>query len=67
MCTNNDNLTNWFDCKTGVKQENNLSSTLYSIFIIDLVQETKTNKLHVGIELVNRKLSMISYENDIAL
>lgn len=63
MCTNNVNPTNRFDYKTGVKQNDDLSPTLYSIFINDMVQET--NNLHVGIELVNRKLSITLYENKI--
>lgn len=63
MCTNNGNLTKRFDCKTGVKQNDDIFPTLYSIFINDMVQET--NNLHVGIELVNRKLSITLYENKI--
>lgn len=54
--------TNRFDYKTGVKQNDDLSPTLYSIFVNDMVQET--NNLHVGIELVNRNLL---YAYDIAL
>lgn len=61
----NGHLTNWFDCKTGVKQGDNLSPTLFSIFINDLVHEI--NNLDVGIELVNRKISMLLYADDIAL
>lgn len=49
-------LTNWFDCKTGVKQGDNLSPTLFFIFIYDLVQEINIRNL--GIELGNRKLSI---------
>ena len=29
----NGELTDWFSCKTGVKQRDNLSPTLFSIFI----------------------------------
>lgn len=58
-------LTNWFDCNTGVKQGDNLSPTLFSIFINDLVQEI--NNLDVGIDLVNHKLSMLLYADGIAL
>lgn len=45
----NCNLTNWFECKTGVKQGHNLSPTLFSIFVNDLVHEI--NNLDVGKEL----------------
>lgn len=58
-------LTNRIDCKTGVKQGDNLSPTLFSIFINDLAQEIYN--LDVGIDLVNRKLSMLLYADDIAL
>lgn len=61
----NGKLTNWFDCKTGVKQGDNLSPTLFSIFINDLIQEI--NNMNLGIELGNRKLSILLYADDIAL
>lgn len=61
----NGHLTNQFDIKTGVKQADNLSPTLFSILINDFVHEI--NNLDVGIELVNRKLSMLLYADDIAL
>ena len=61
----NNKLTNWFRCKTGVKQGDNLSPTLFSIFINDLVQDI--NNLNLGIELVDRKLSILLYADDIAL
>lgn len=61
----NGKLTNWFDCKTGVKQRDNLPPTLFSIFINDLVKEI--NDTTLGIELGNRKLSILLYADDIAL
>ena len=48
-----------------VKQGDNLSRTLFSIFINDLVQDI--NNLNLGVELLNRKLSMLLYADDIAL
>lgn len=58
-------LTNWFDCKTAVRQGDNLSPNLFSIFINDLVH--KINNLDVGIDLLNRNLSMLLYADDITL
>ncbi len=57
--------TNWFDCKTGVKQGDNLSPTLFSIFINDLVQEV--NDLGLGFEIGDTKLSVLLYADDIVL
>ena len=54
-----------FSCKTGDTQGDNLSPTLFSIFINDLVQDI--NNLNLGVELINQKLSMLLYAGDIAL
>ena len=43
----NGKLSNWFSCKTGVKQGDNLSPTLFSIFINDLVKDI--NNLNLGV------------------
>ncbi|VDI60354.1 Hypothetical predicted protein [Mytilus galloprovincialis] len=61
----NGKLTSWFCCKTGVKQGDNLSPTLFSIFINDLVQEI--NDLNLGVDLLETKLSLLLYADDIAL
>ncbi|XP_048743557.2 uncharacterized protein LOC125656974 [Ostrea edulis] len=61
----NGKLTNWFSCKTGVKQGDNLSPTLFSIFANDLVHEI--NSLDVGVNIADEKLSVLLYEDDIAL
>jgi hypothetical protein len=58
-------LTNWFNCKTGVKQEDNLSPALFSIFLNDLVQDIYD--LNLGVKLVDRKLFISLYADDIAL
>ena len=61
----NGKLTNWFSCKTGVKQGDNLFPTLFSIFAIDLVHEI--NSLDLGANIADEKLSILLYADDIAL
>lgn len=61
----NGQLTNWFSCNTGVKQGDNLSPTLFSIFINDLVQDI--NELGLGVDLGGKKLSLLLYADDIAM
>ena len=61
----NNKLTNWFDCRTGVKQRDNVSPTLFSIFINDLVKEI--NDLNCGFKTGERKLSTLLYADDIVL
>jgi len=59
----NDKLTEWFDCQRGLKQGNNLSPTIFSIFINDLVPEV--NDLDLGIQVGDVKVSMLLYADDI--
>ena len=59
----NGKLTNWFDCKSAVRQGCNLSPTLFSVFINDLVAEI--NSLNAGVKFENEQLSMILYADDI--
>ena len=59
----NGKLTNWFDCKSGVRQGCNLSPTLFSIFINDLVAEI--NSLNAGMNFENEQISMLLYADDI--
>lgn len=64
----NGQLTNWFfSCNTGVKQGGRLSSTLYSIFINDLVQNII--ELSLGVDIGKIKLSLLQclYADDIAM
>ena len=61
----NGKLTSWFSCKTGVKQGDNLSPTLFSIFINDFVSEI--NNLNFGIDLNGKSLSTLLYADDIVL
>ena len=61
----NGKLTNWFDCKSGVRQGCNLSPTLFSIFhkINDLVAEI--NILNAGVNFEKEQISMLLYADDI--
>ena len=61
----NGKLTSWFSCKTGVKQGDNLSPTLFSIFINDFVSDI--NNLNLGIDLNGKSLSTLLYADDIVL
>ncbi|XP_053394824.1 uncharacterized protein LOC123524463 [Mercenaria mercenaria] len=61
----NNKVTNWFDCMTGVKQGDNISPTIFSIFINDLVKEV--NDLDLGFDLGERKVSMLLYADDIVM
>ncbi|VDI32657.1 Hypothetical predicted protein, partial [Mytilus galloprovincialis] len=61
----NDTLTDWFSCNSGVRQGDNLSPTLFSIFINDLVQEVKD--LDLGVSIGNSNVSILLYADDIVL
>jgi hypothetical protein len=56
---------NLFSCKTGVKQRDNLSPTLFSIFANDLVHEI--NSLDLGVNIADKKLSVLLYTQMILL
>ncbi len=55
-------FTDWFITKSGVKQGDTLSPTR---FINDTVH--KVNNLNLGINIGNRKLSILLYADDIVL
>ena len=61
----NNKLTDWFDCKNGVKQGDNLSPTLFSVFVNDLISEV--NDMHLGVNLGDENISILLYADDIAL
>ena len=61
----NNKMSDWFLCNSGVKQDDNLSPTLFSVFIGDLVDEI--NKLGLGINIGESKLSLLLYADDIIL
>ena len=56
-------LTEWFDCKSGVRQGDCLSPTIFSLFINDLVSEIKG--LGLGIDLNGTNISFLLYADDI--
>ena len=61
----NGTLTDWIDCISGVRQDDNCSPTLFSIFIDDLVREINT--LNLGIDINSRKISILLYAGDIVM
>ena len=63
--TLNGKSTSWFSCKSGVKQGDNCSPTLFSIFIDDLVREI--NGLGLGINVGDDKVSLLLYADDIVM
>ena len=61
----NTHLTPWFETTTGVKQGDNLSPTIFSLFLNDLAIEIK--KLNLGIPIDNRNVSILLYADDLVL
>ena len=61
----NNTRTDWFFCKSGVKQGDNCSPTLFSIFVDDLVKEI--NNLGLGVSVGDTGVSAFLYADDIAL
>ena len=61
----NNYLTDWFDCKNGVRQGDTLSPTLFSIFINDLADEIKS--LSKGIMVGDCEISILMYADDVVL
>ena len=61
-----DNInTNWFQCNVGVRQGDNLSPTLFALFINDL--EINLKALNKGVQIDNYNISLLLYADDIAL
>ena len=57
--------TDWFAVNSGVRQGDVLSSTLFGIFIDDLVQEIK--ELNIGIDYEGMCINILLYADDIIL
>ena len=60
-----DHYTDWFLCRSGVRQGDNLSPTLFALFINDLAMQLK--HLSSGIQIGPNKLNVLLYADDIAL
>ena len=61
----NKSLTDWFPVTTGLKQGCNLSPTLFSMYINDLVQEI--NQIDSGIVVDDVTVSILMYADDVIL
>ena len=65
-CVRLNNLySNWFNVVNGVRQGDNLSPTLFGIFINDLAIEIQS--LNLGISIGEHKVSILLYADDIAI
>ena len=58
-------FTEWFNTTCGVKQGDNLSPTVFSMFINDLVHNL--NLLNNGINIDNQNICCLLYADDIVL
>ena len=58
----NDRLSDWFHVESGVKQGDNLSPTLFSLYINDLA--LYINSLNKGVRIGQRPLSTLLYADD---
>ena len=61
----NSSTTEWFDVKSGVRQGDSLSPTLFNIYINDLVNEL--NSLNIGININGRQICCLLYADDIVI
>ncbi len=57
--------TKWFECTSGVRQGDILSTTLFSVFINDLAHEIK--RMNIGINIDNIQVAILLYTYDIIL
>ena len=65
-CINvNGNFTDWFRTLQGVKQGDNLSPTLFSIFINDLAKGLK--QLNLGVKVGDEVIPILMYADDVAI
>ena len=61
----NNYITDWFISDTGVRQGDNLSPTLFSLFINDLALELK--KLNLGVRVQDEIINILMYADDMVL
>ena len=55
--------TDFFDITSGVRQGDSISSTLFAIYINDLV--TEINQLKLGITVTDRNITCLLYADDL--
>ena len=61
----NNSYTGWFPVSSGVRQGDSLSTTLFNLYVNDLVQEIKS--LGRGVNCGNFQISILLYADDIVL
>jgi len=61
----NNCFTEWFDTKSGVRQGDSMSPTLFSIFVNDLA--TRIKRLNLGINTDNHKTAILLYADDVVI
>ena len=57
--------TEWFNVKSGVRQGDSLSPTLFNVYVNDLINEL--NSLNIGIDINGRKICCLLYADDIVI
>ena len=57
--------TEWFETLQGVRQGDNLSPTLFALFVNDLAMEIKA--MNVGVKVGERQVPILLYADDVAI
>ena len=60
----NELRTEWFETLQGVRQGDNLSPTLFALFVNDLAMEIKA--MNVGVKVGERQVPILLYADDVA-
>ena len=58
----NNNVTEWFEINSGVRQGDSLSPSLFGLFINDLISEIKD--LNIGIKIKDELVSILAFADD---
>ena len=61
----NGECSRWFTTKNGVKQGDNFSPSLWSVYVNGLLKEIKESK--IGIKVLDYTVSVLAYADDIVL